>query len=230
MRRRREDSDPVSLDSFVDIVTNTLGLLILVTALVLVGNRGMRVSLPAPVMKPPAEGKERVIFECRLQRVVPLSTERANGIADEFWNKFRREDHDRRELKEIFERRVEELNESDMPTTEYHRYRWDAELVRSPFGYYLRSSMVVTPNKKDSGDRVSSLLGSDCEFVRQLDELDPEKHWLFIITRSDSFDVMRVVRRIAEEKGFEVGWHPMENGKEIVFSEGGSQGGRTDSH
>jgi len=56
-----------------------------------------------------------------------------------------------------------------------------------------------------------------------------DKHWVFLVAHEDSFEMMRLARKLARERGFKVGWHPHKKGEAIVFSSGGGAGSSYDS-
>lgn len=64
------------MDSFLDIVANTLGLLILISAMTVVSSRGIKIDLGRPLMKEAEDGLTMVSAECRGGQLYPLEDER----------------------------------------------------------------------------------------------------------------------------------------------------------
>lgn len=219
---RKTDSQEMglstSLDSFLDIITNVLGLLILICALTIISSRDIQISLGTPIMADVDDDLERVCFECRGNRLLPLDDD------------FRRD-----EIKEILnadlsssERRarIEALNRSS-PTNGFHRF--ELELREIEFvGRTIRGvKMTVTPVDEPVGDTLSQMRRPQSELSQRLSKMDPRKHWLYFIVRTDSFEAFRAARKHAKKRGFQVGWTPHEPKKPIVFSPFGGLGDKT---
>ena len=68
----QSDDWSVGLDSFLDIVTNAIGFLVLVALLVAISSQNMSVLLSTPLLRPPPAGTTRVLFECRGNRILRI--------------------------------------------------------------------------------------------------------------------------------------------------------------
>lgn len=165
MRRRRRRAaleDP--MDSFLDIVANTLGLLVLISAMTVVTGRGIKIDLGTPLMSAPDAAATMVAVECRGGRFFPLDDER-----------FFRE-------------------EMVWPSRLY-------QPVEGAVGFSAHTD--------------------DAEFTRWVSRLDPARHWLFFVTRPNSFEEVRKARQSLQELGFDSGWLPWSSDRPISFGPSG---------
>jgi len=199
------------MDSFLDIVTNTLGLLILIAALTIITTRDIKISLGTPMMAPAPKAKTRVMFECRGNRIIPIE-----------------EDYCEDEMKDIIEseapvwrrkQMVRELNDRRI-TDGYYRFAYDALPLRtvSDNREVIYPALTLRPLEGKLGDTISMLRDPQAEYNKRLSDLDPDEHWLCFIARKDSFEALRVARKIARKQGFQVGWDPLQSDTKISFS------------
>ena len=207
-----------SLDSFLDIVTNVLGLLILICALTIISTQDIQISLGTPIMADVDDDLKRRCFECRDNRLVPLDS-----------------DYREAELKAVFKsgmsdsERTRKIKELDGSTASNGFHQFKIEIREIKFGRQTLRSMNLTVTAVDEkvGDTLSQMRKPDSELSKRLAEMDPKKHWLYFIVRPDSFEAFRAARKYAKKRGFQVGWTPHKSGKPIVFSSGGGLGGQT---
>lgn len=207
-RSRRPLATAGSLDSFLDIVTNSLGLLILVALLSAFSTQGVKIRLGTPIMTEAPESQELVSFEIRGGRIAPIEDEPLLAEIREF---VVLDGSAQITYAEEFNRR----QRSDG----YHRL----ELVPGYLGGLLDSGYKLHPTNH-LGDPVEALRDRTSVVGNKLSKLDPRQHWLYFHVRSDSFEELREARLIAAELGFDVGWRPLTLDDEMEFTLGG--GGR----
>ena len=65
---------------------------------------------------------------------------------------------------------------------------------------------VLDWRSRSDGDDLAALRGGSSRLARQLEQLDPERHYLQFWVWGDSFEVYLEARRLAETAGFAVGW------------------------
>jgi len=209
-RRRRRRSRPTegeSLDAFLDIVTNSLGLLILVACLNAGASEGLAIELGQPLMREPDPALDRFVFDCRRGRVAPVDPA----------------------VTALLEKR---LFASGTPSAARVR-QLDAERVRTPWHRYrcvqldpeTGAAAVRLELRAGAGDALADLDDPGGAFRSALDALDPAEDWLLFATGPDSFEVMRAARRIALARGFQVGWWPLDAEEGLGFARGGVQPG-----
>jgi hypothetical protein len=82
-------------------------------------------------------------------------------------------------------------------------------------------SFILTPVADDTGDEVAALDDPSSEFLTRIDELDPDRQWVFFLVSSESFEQFREFREYVKQQGFEVGWTPYQAGRPLEFGPGG---------
>ena len=214
MRRRRDEMDE-GLDSFLDIVTNVIGLMILIAAAIVLHAQEITVSLGAPVLRSAPEGARAVYFDCHTRRVYPREADRLiekthamlNGryrhlsgmpTADEAIRWL-----NQRGTMPTVEENVRWLNQRGIDTRHYN-----ATFVVTKHGHTYGIDALLEPKADNGGDTLKELVDGS-EFEQLLKSLNPEKQYIYFIVRDDSFGVFRNARRIARRHGFRVGWMPI---------------------
>ncbi len=178
----QEEGDLINLDSFSDIMTNVVAILII---LIMVGISGGGAAITHFFLK------NRVVREAEIDEqrkavyvevsggdltVIPTA-----AVAEAI----RRESGTR------------PLVATALETTTYVVTVDELDGVR-----FARKSAADIPAE------ISAISGEQSEFANALATLDPQHHWFFFIVESDSFDEFRRARSMAEERGFSVGWRP----------------------
>lgn len=79
------------------------------------------------------------------------------------------------------------------------------------------------PIQNKSGENEAELSRTESEFNRVLAKLDPKKDYLAFIVRPDSFSGFRTARELAWAQGFNVGWEPHKPELPIQFGSGGQE-------
>ena len=203
--RRRRSLLGLSQDSFLDIMTNALGVMVLVAVAVVLQSGSMAINLGTPVVQDPPRGAARVLYECRDQHVVRLDDVELDQILDG-------------ELKMAFP--------GEQPTA----YEANQHLAAEDVGTKHHSIRVIRRGTEirlregPQGESIVDLLKDESEFRKSLKRLNPKKKFAFFIVHGDSFDAFQVARRIARKRGLEVGWEPHETGAPIQFGRRGRRG------
>lgn len=206
-RRRRQRNTRLSHDSMLDIVTNSLGLLILVATLTAFSSQGIKFTLGAPIMYEADASKEVVQFEIREGGLYPIDLE---FLEDEFVAFFESEYANKVDYAESFNAR--------QVKTDYY----ELSLGAGDPGAGLYSGFIkLTPLENAVADRVADLDDPESEIRLKLKTMDPEKQWLFFLVREDSFQAFRKFREYLMAKGYEVGWTPVEDEEPLEFGPGG---------
>lgn len=82
-------------------------------------------------------------------------------------------------------------------------------------------SMIYEPREADAGESTEELKQANSEYRSILKKFNPQTDYLAFIVRPDSFKAFRQAREIAWKEGFSVGWEPMNTDTQIRFSSGG---------
>ncbi len=226
--RRRIERPSLNYDSFLDTLTNTLGVLMFIclfTTLIASqsnSNAVVRTPLVSNTKKTPR------FFEIRDNKITYIDDEKIG--------------------KEIEQLTVHlpACNKPTLPTasnpflyqnyTEQFTYYRDCLRSRadrlvnfqSQTEYYNVSmvnastfSLLYEPIEGKVGESKEELTLENSEFNQILAKLDPKKDYLAFIVRPNSFATFRQAREQAWTKGFNVGWEPHKTETPIIFGSGG---------
>ena len=232
MRRRqtRNNNQPrQNLDSFLDILTNTVGVLMFI---------GLFVSLLAveagTVIRTPLRSQTKKVgkfFEVRNNQVFYLSDPNIQDAIDEV-------------VASIPICRPPDVPD-DIPRLLYDFYlqeiaKYDRCILRRNAHlesfYYNNANYAVTftpegslkyePIPNSNGDTTKNISKDESVFGNVLENLDPKVHYIAFVVRPDSFSAFRVARQKAWNSGYDVGWEPFTEDTQLVFVIFGS-GGRS---
>jgi hypothetical protein len=208
-KRRGSEEILFSLDSFLDIVTNVVGVLVLVAMVTVVSAGNISVPSGATAMTAPKPSASRLLFECAGDEVFFVDEE-GNG---------------RRVLDEVGrtgERAISRdaltalLDDNDVGDAT-HRVRADPLARGVAWVYTLRSEV--------HGERAADLERAESAFAKQLARLE-RGGFAYFVVHDDSFEIFGKARDIARARGISVGWHPVEGRGPVRLSAIGSLGKR----
>lgn len=225
---RRIEKPSQNLDSFLDILTNTVGVLMFI---------GLFVSLLAvesgPTIRTPLRketNKSPKFFELRNNQVflisAPVVEEKINELTASLPSC---------ERPEIEPNVPEYMYEYYLRKAEEYQLCMSSRLERIKSFYVDSGEYVVTiggnggivfqPKEGVKGETLRELGGKNSEFVDFLKQLNPRENYIAFIVRPDSFQVFRKARQIAWNLGFDVGWEPLGDDSILVFGSGGREVG-----
>lgn len=208
-KRRGSDEILFSLDSFLDIVTNVVGVLVLVAMVTVLSAGNISVPSGATAMTTPKPTAERVLFECAGDEIYVVDEE-GNG---------------RRVLDEVArtgERKISAdslvalLDDNDVGDAT-HRVRADVVARGVAWVYALR------PGAR--GERAGDLDRPESAYRKQLGAIE-RGGFAYFVVHDDGFEVFKKAREIARARGVAVGWHPVEGRGPVRLSAVGSLGKR----
>jgi hypothetical protein len=223
MKRVRDEEAPFSLDSFLDIVTNVVGVLVLVAMVTVLSAGNISVPSGATAMRAPRPSAERLLFECAGEQVFFVDEEE-NGqrvIEEVKWLTQRsaapgapsnpRSGLISRDALVTF------LDTTDVGDAT-HRVRAEGDGSRGiAWVYTLRASA--------RGERAADLDRPGSAFRKRLDGLG-HRSFAYFVVHDDSFEIFQKARDIARAYGVSVGWHPVEGRAPVRLSALGSLGKR----
>ncbi|MFN9403748.1 MAG: hypothetical protein ACOVOV_18895 [Dolichospermum sp.] len=215
-----------NLDSFLDILTNTVGVLMFMSLFITLVAVQSSTIVRTPLAK--ETDKKPKFFEISGNRVIYLDTESANqqiqeflgnlptcvepsyisGFVDSYIDELRN-------YQSCIQDKSQQLKEFRVETKNYEVELFD--LNDRGWQYNLKSV-----NSGESGQELTQV---NSEYRTILSQFAPEKDYLAFLVRPDSFATFRQVREIAWKAGFDVGWEPKTPESPIIFgSEGRSVG------
>lgn len=209
-RRVPEAAPALSLDSFLDIVSNVVGVLVLVALVTVLGAGEIAVS-SGPSVRGAAPGTaRRVLFECRGEQLFVLDEE---GNA-------------RRIAEVAAERALATPVTADAVTALLRdadvgdaTHRVEAEPVPGGLAW------VYSVRDGAPGETADALARPGSRYREVLRGVEPGGFAYFVV-HDDGFEVFRRAREVAAAEGIAVGWHPMEGDGPVRLSASGSLGRR----
>jgi len=218
--RRRTNHTSQNLDSFLDILTNTVGVLMFISLFVTLIATGSspktRVTIQTPLAS--TSDKEQLWFEINGNKVSHLNL-----------RQIREEEI---ELTENLPNCNKPRNNANSPDYVLRQENYQSCLLsvigrQSNFrsktkNYQVKAkgrgvSLAFTPRSADIGETTTQLATPNSEFKQILSQFDPDQDFLAFIVRPDSFEAFRTARKQAWDAGYEVGWEPHPQDASISF-------------
>ncbi len=207
---RRNNHVSQNLDSFLDILTNTVGVLMFISLFVTLIATGSspktKITIQTPLSSP--TDKESLWFEIKNNQVSHLN------------------------LRQVREQELElsanlpncnrpsRSNSSDYSTRQNNYQSCLLSILgrQSNFRASTKNYEVTTvdngvsllfePLSDEIGEPIDRLTTANSQFQQVLSQFNPNKDYLVFIVRPDSFEAFRAARKQAWDAGYEVGWEP----------------------
>lgn len=216
-----------NLDSFLDILTNTVGILMFIGVFVSLVAVEASTMVQTPLVK--ESRKTPYLIELRENSFIDLENyfPIVQDELETFINSLptcvepsrpyssslyalrayidRLEDYNR--CTERLARRASNFE----VTTEHYRVSFD----------FIGESRIYESRNNQTGENVEELEQENSEFQKLLSELNPEEDYLAFIVRPESFPIFRKAREMAWKEGFDVGWEPHPSEEPIVLGSNG---------
>lgn len=224
-RRIRKNNHPgQNLDSFLDILTNTVGVLMFI---------GLFLSLLAvetgTIIRTPLRAetnKDGRFFEVRNNQVFYLSDPKLEKEIDQILSTL--PNCNTPEIPENIPSYLHSFYIQEIERYERCVKTRNTQLENFYFdnGNYLISfttegSLKYDANSSSQGENSKELKNTNSKFINTLKQLNPEINYVAFIVRPDSFEAFRAAREKAWSLGFEVGWEPISQDRVLVFGSGG---------
>ena len=198
---RGKKTEVLQLDSFLDIITNTIGILVVICCMAAINVNDITYIVRTPFVH--KTEKIPVFFECRNRRCVPIDKEGLHNQIDKRIKKLYKKDV------RLTGSKILSLMEDEVIGDAYYN-------VNLP-KLFLENIFVLIPKEEDIGEDVNQFRKSDSVFAQIIKNLDPEKHFIFFLVRPDSFETYREARKILWNHNLENGWEPLTSGKFVSF-------------
>ncbi|WP_036487327.1 hypothetical protein [Myxosarcina sp. GI1] len=212
-----------NFDSFLDILTNTVGVLIFICLFVYLvaaqATNVIRTPMATDTNKTPK------FFEVRDGRVYFLNSDEVQQKVERFAeslpqcykpnipDRFHPDLYDyylekALEYRDCYERKTAAIENLEIDTKYYD--------------VFLSENTIAYKHKKNVEGEIPSQLTLDTsEFQTTLENINPETEFLAFLVKSDSYEAFRAARKIAWDLGFDVGWEPQTVDEPLIFSSGG---------
>ena len=209
--RRRNNQINQNLDSFLDVLTNTVGVLMFISLFVTLiatgGSSKSKITIQTPLSSP--TDKESLWFEIKDNKVSYL------------------------DLRQVREKELElssnlpncnkpsgavgsadyNLRQNNYQSCLFSVIGRQSNFRATTQNYNVRTvdegvSLLFEPVSTEVGEATGQLNGTDSQFQQVLAKNDLNKDYLVFIVRPDSFEAFREARKQAWQAGYEVGWEP----------------------
>lgn len=198
-----------NLDSFLDVLTNIVGVLIFVTifaSLSATGGGGSKthVTIQTPLASPTK--KEALWFEIQNKKVSHLNLRQVREKELELsgslpnCNKPAAIDPASQSNYQSCLLSILGRQSNFSVDTENYRVKTVDEGV----------SLLFEPLANNIGETTTQLTAANSAYKQVLSQSNPKKDYLAFIVRPDSFEAFRAARKEAWKAGYEVGWEPIE--------------------
>jgi len=223
-RRHRKLATPTqNLDSFLDILTNTVGVLMFISLFVSLVTVEAGTVIRTPLVS--NSRKSPQFFELRDNRLSYVDTSAAIAQVDKFLASLppcQKPEIPDRPLPSLYEYYLSQIE--TYQACERNKIQQLA-LYRGTIDHYSvrveAGGMAYKLREGTQRELPEELAENNSDFRQLLKQLNPQTDYLAFLVRPDSFKAFRQARQLAWEAGFDVGWEPMERDRAIVFGTGG---------
>ena len=199
--RRRNRGVSQNLDSFLDILTNTVGVL-------------MFISLFATLIATGSSPKTNVTIQ------TPLSS---STDKDSLWFEIQANKVSYLNLRDVRKKEIELSGNLPNCNKAGGQANYQSCLLsvlgrQSNFSvdtdnYRVRTvnqgvSLEFQPKSPEIGEATTQLTKADSDYRKVLAQFNPSKDYIIFIVRPDSFEAFRTARKQAWDAGYDVGWEP----------------------
>lgn len=203
---KRVRGSPIVLDSFLDIMTCMLGVLMLIILLTSIDASQIKILIPTPFAH--HSNKTPLYLECRGDRLFLVPVMDLRKKAEETIKRIAAEAQG--DVVTVLSRLAEER-----PRVE----NYEADLT-----YALAGQIALVPAEGAKGYALTDVAHETAMdwLGRILVGLDKEKEMLTFLVRDDSFDVFKKARGLAWARKVEVSYELLDQGEPIKFGLGGT--------
>lgn len=202
---RRTRGAAIVLDSFLDIMTCMLGVLMLIILLTSIDASQIKILIPTPLAH--ATNKKPIYLECRKDELFLVPVDALRAKAEEELNRLK-EEAKKDPLSAIA--RMSNLK------LKFENYEMD-------LNYAMKGQLVLSPIPESRGYALVDVAKElpDGWFGRLLLRLDKQNEMLAFLVRDDSYDVFKRARGLAWAHKVEVSYELLDEKEPLRFGLGG---------
>lgn len=204
-----------NLDSFLDVLTNIVGVLIFVTIFASLSATGggapkTHVTIQTPLSSP--TNKEALWFEIQNKKVSHLNLRQVRAKELDLSSNLPNcnkptSSGDSISLSNYQSCLLSILGRQSNFSVDTENYR--VKTVDQGV------SLLFEPLSANIGETTTQLAAANSAYQQVLSKFNPQKDYLAFIVRPDSFEAFRAARKQAWKAGYEVGWEPIEENAPI---------------
>lgn len=212
----------LNLDSFMDIVTNVIGVLFFV----LVYASLMAINVKTSAAPPPVIAKVEAHSTLTTPILSKGNTKPIVMTCIEGKVVYPRMEDLMDRVEKVIQSVLPDMALRDMSQLETIRARVEEQGIRSQNYevHFQNTALRFTPVADYHGDSATALQDPDSQFRQALAGLNANQHHIFFIVDADSFDVFQTARKVAKDSGFKCGWEPKEKAAPILVGLTGGSG------
>ncbi|MDJ0662124.1 MAG: hypothetical protein QNJ42_21955 [Crocosphaera sp.] len=223
-RYRHLNSPNQNLDSFLDILTNTVGVLMFISLFITVVAVESSTIVTTPLVSN-TEKKPR-FFEVRNNKISYINDEEIDRQITLLMKNL--PECSVPELPtnldtytyQYYLNRIQEYENCRAQTLQsFQRFRGETEHYKVKF--YDLDALIYEPITPETGESYKTIAQTDSSFNQTLEKFDPQTDYLAFLVRPDSFSAFRMARKQAWKAGYNVGWEPLKQETPIVFGSNG---------
>lgn len=226
-RQRKVPKETQNLDSFLDILTNTVGVLMFVGLFISLISVQASTKIRTPLVA--KSEKTPHFFEIRGNRIVNLENpdiERQILLARSSLQTCNRPDIPTNidpQLSRFYNDKVQEHQLCVSRNAEQIR-RFATATPHYKIHFVDTDTITYEPLNDNVGESIREIAQKNSEYKAILSKLNPQTEYLAFIVRPDSFPGFRAARQQAWDAGFDVGWEPQAQKNPIAINIAGSGG------
>ncbi|MEL4897784.1 hypothetical protein [Crocosphaera sp. Alani8] len=224
-RRYRHLTSPnQNLDSFLDILTNTVGVLMFISLFITVVAVESSTIVTTPLVS--NTDKKPRFFEIRNNKISYIDDEEIdrqiallNRNLPECSVPEIPRDLDNYNY-QFYLNRVQEYENCRRQTVQsFRQFKGQTENYQVTF--YGADALIYEPLTPETGESYKTIAQTDSDYNEILEKFDPKTNYLAFLVRPDSFSAFRAARKQAWKAGYNVGWEPLKQETPIVFGSNG---------
>ncbi|MCA9246926.1 MAG: hypothetical protein KDA42_07410 [Planctomycetales bacterium] len=195
-----------NLDSLMDILSNVVAVMILIAVVIVLNMKTSELALGQPVMSDPPPHAERLVFECKDEKITFLDVNGIDQQIDGVQKKFLSKTGSMpaaRQLEYL-------LNNNDVGD---ENYRVKLDLSGGV-------KFVYEPRKDNQGESYTTFANPKAEsaFRTMLNEVDPDKYWIYIVAHPSGWETLIAAKNLIKDKKIAMGWDLMAEDDKIIMS------------
>ena len=199
----------MDLSSFQDIMTCILGILILIILLTGIDASQIVVLVATPRQANASDDRKPVLFECRDNQIFAVERDKIEDACEKRAAKI---------FADVGENENEFLKRASTEFVQVGAYRIDFGL--SMTGTYLLSPIPSVKGFKFQNYKEEQTSGW---FSDELSKYDPEKDFICLFVRPNSYDVFQRARAVAWLKGFSIACELLQEREPVKLGVGGAR-------
>ncbi len=199
----------MDLSSFQDIMTCILGILILIILLTGIDASQIVVLVATPRQASTADDRRPVLFECRKNQIFPIDRQAVEKACEERAAKI---------YADVNGNETEFLKAATAAFVHMDAYRID-------FGLSMTGTYLLYPVETAKGFQFTNFKEEQTSswFASELAKHDPERDFICLFVRPDSFEAFQRARAVAWLKGFSIACELLQPKEPVKLGVGGNR-------